>query len=186
MRADPDRPRPFALFATAITGVLVSGVLGGATNAINGWVSPRYFVTILHWHNVENVWQASIAQGIFEGLLFGIFFSLLFATVTGIITRDSCTYGFAVRHMLGIVAGALACWVIGGLAAMGLAALSPDFYRRAFIGVPEDFGEMMAYAWVGGSIWGLEFGGLVCVILGLVVLRANWRKKQPESGSAAI
>ena len=37
---------------------------------------------------------------------------------------------------------------------------------------------MLAYAWVGGSIWGVQLGGLVSVVLGLVVLRANWRRSQ--------
>jgi hypothetical protein len=64
---------------------------------------------------------------------------------------------------------------------MGLASLSPDFYRRAFIGVPEEFGEMIRYAWVGGSIWGAQFGGLVSVVVGLVVLRANWRRRPGQS-----
>ncbi len=35
---------------------------------------------------------------------------------------------------------------------------------------------MLRYAWVGGSIWGTELGGLLSVILGVVVLRANWRR----------
>ena len=69
------------------------------------------------------------------------------------------------------------CWAFGGLAAMGLATLSPDFYRQAFIGVPNEFGAMLRYAWVGGSIWGAELGGLVSVVVGLVVLRANWRRQ---------
>jgi hypothetical protein len=166
--------RPLALFGIAFTGVLAAAGLGAITNAVNGWVSPLYFVTILGWQGVEDVWRASIAQGLFEGLCFGVFFSLVFAACVGIITRASCTYGFAARHLLGIVAGTLVCWLVGGAAAMGLAALSPEFYRRAFIGVPEEFGPMLNYAWVGGSIWGLELGGLLLVVLGLVVLRGNW------------
>ena len=164
------------LFVIALTGVFTSAGLGAITNAINGWVSPVYFVTVLGWQGVRDVWSASIAQGIFEGLCFGVFFSLVFTTGVGVITRGSCSYGFALRHLLGIAAGALVGWAIGGLAAMGLATLSPEFYRRAFIGVPNEFGPMLGYAWVGGSIVGLELGGLVSVILGLVVLRTNWRK----------
>jgi hypothetical protein len=176
-----DRPgpaRPLALFGIAVTGVFASASLGAVTSAVNGWVSPHYFVTVLGWRGVENVWRASIAQGLFEGLCFGVFFSLVFATGVGIITRASCGYGFAARHLLAIVAGALVCWLIGGTVAMGLAVLSPEFYRRAFIGVPEEFGLMLKYSWVGGSIWGLELGGLLSVVLGLVVLRGNWLRSR--------
>src|SRR5262245_25501024 len=104
------QPSFLTLFAVAVTGVLASAALGAGTNAINGWVSPRYFVTILHWHGVEDVWRASIAQGLFEGLCFGVFFSLLFTTLTGLVTRACCSYGFAARHLLGILAGAVICW----------------------------------------------------------------------------
>lgn len=178
--------RPLVLFGVAVTGVFASACLGAATNAVNGSVSPLYFVTIMQWGGVENVWRASIAQGLFEGLLFGVLFSLVFTTGTGIITRASCSYGFAVWHLLGIIAGALVCWAIGGLAAMGLASLSPDFYRRAFIGVPEETGPMLAYAWVGGSIWGVQLGGLVSVVLGLIVLRATWQRSRHAEPGAAV
>ena len=59
---------------------------------------------------------------------------------------------------------------------MGLATLSPEFYRGLFIGVPEEFGDMIPYAWVGGSIWGVHFGGFLCLILGIIFLRANWQR----------
>lgn len=176
--------RPLTLFGVAVTGVLASAALGAVTNAVNGWVSPLYFVTVMRWQGVEDVWRASIAQGILEGLCFGVFFSLVFTAGVGIITRASCGYGFAVWHLLGVVAGALVCWALGGVAAMGLASLSPEFYRRAFIGVPAEPGAMLAYAWVGGSIWGVQLGGLVSVVLGLVVVRGNWRRFQgtPNQG----
>jgi hypothetical protein len=184
--------RPLALFAIAITGVFASAGLGAVTNSINGRVSPLYFITIMRWHGVEDVWRASIGQGILEGLCFGVFFSLVYTAGAGIITGASCTYGFAFRHLLGIVAAAFVCWLIGGMAGMVLAALSPEFFRQSFIGVPQASGPMLAYAWVGGSIWGVQLGGLVSVVLGLVILRANWRRQSErrrlafEAGTAPV
>jgi len=172
----PPRSRPLDLGALAVSGVLASGLLGATTNAVNGRVSPLYFVTVLGWHEVADVWRAGIAQGAYEGLLFGVFFSLVFTTATGIITGAACPYGLAVKYLLGILAGAYVCWALGGLAGLALASLSPEFYRRTLFGVPELRGPMLRYAWVGGSIWGAELGGLVSVILGVVVLRANWRR----------
>jgi hypothetical protein len=174
---NPDlQPRPVALAGIAATGICAGALFGACTNAVNGAVSPTYFVNILRWHGVEDVWRASIAQGIFEGLLFGTMFALVFTTGAGIITSAAATYTFALKHLLGIVAGVFICWLLGGLLAMGLASLSPEFYRRAFIGVPDESTAMLAYAWVGGSIWGAQFGALVCVVLGLVILRARWRQ----------
>lgn len=178
--------RPVALCAIAITGIAAGALLGAVTNAINGAVSPLYFVNVLGWHGIEDVWRASIGQGIFEGGCFGFFFSLAFIVGVGVITRGACPLGFALRYILWIVAGTLVCWGIGGLSAMLLATISPEMYRRAFFGVPEQFGPMLAYAWVGGSIWGVEFGGFVCMVLGLVLLRANWLgRKCPSVSSTA-
>ena len=169
--------RPFALVGLAVTGIVAGGVLGALTNSINGWVSPLYFRNILRWHDVEDVWRASIAQGIFEGLLFGIFLSLVFVIVAGIVSKARCTYLFGATVLLAVVVAALICWVIGGLLGMGLATLSPEFYRHAFRGVPQDFAEMLRYAWVGGSIWGIEFGGFVVMILGSFVFYARWQRR---------
>jgi hypothetical protein len=173
--------RPLSLFALAVTGVLLSGALGAITNSINGLVSPYYFMQFFKLWFVPDealLWRMTVAQGIFEGLLFGVFFSLVFATVAGVITGASCPYLFGLKYLLGIVAGALACWALGGAVAVGLAALSPDFFLKTFPRAPTGPAAMMAFAWVGGSIWGAELGGLVCVILGLVALRGEWIRQQ--------
>lgn len=174
--------RPLALAGTFGTGVLASAGLGAFTNSVNGAVSPTYFVRILRWHDVENVWRASIAQGVFEGILYGLFFSLVLTSVIGVVSRGRCPYGFAAGHLTGVFGATLLCWVLGGLIGVGLSALSPEFYRRAFIGVPEDPGEMCRYAWVGGSIWGAVFGGLACVILGAILFVPRWRRYSAAAG----
>jgi hypothetical protein len=174
---DIERPsRPFTLVGIAFTGIAAGALIGATTNAVNGFVSPTYFINILHWQNVENVPRACIAQGIFEGLLFGFFFSLIFTVATAYFTGAASTYQFAAKHLLGIVIGAYASWILGGISGMGLATLSPEFFRGAFIGVPENFADMLPYAWVGGSIWGAQFGGFFCLFVGIIFLRANWRR----------
>jgi len=53
LRPLPDlqqQPRPLALAAIALCGVLASAFLGGTTNAVNGWVSPTYFMRFFDWH----------------------------------------------------------------------------------------------------------------------------------------
>ena len=75
-----------------------------------------------------------------------------------------------------LIAGgiALAAWCMGGVLAMGLATLSPEFYRNAFRGVPTDFGEMLRYAWVGGSIWGVMFGAVLSLMIASITVMVDW------------
>ncbi len=173
---DLGQSRPASLIALALTGIFLGAAVGAMTTAVNGWVSPLYFRNIMGWHDIEDVWRASIAQGIFEGIMFGLAFSVIFVTFIGIVTKARCPYRLAAPYVGGITAAALVCWACGGLIGMGLATLSPEFYQHAFRAVPDDFGEMLRYAWVGGSIWGVEFGGFAAVIVGAVLLRAKWRQ----------
>jgi hypothetical protein len=170
-----DRSRPAAMVGLSFTGVCLGALLGGLTNAVSGWVSPTYFRNILRWHDVVDIWRAVVAQGILEGLMIGLVFSVLFVAVVGVVSKARCPYRIAAAYLLGIAVFAVICWAIGGLIAMGLATLSPEFYQHAFRQVPEEFPEMLRYAWVGGSIWGLEFGGLASVLVGSVLFRAKWR-----------
>lgn len=176
-----EKGHPGALIGIAFSGVLLGAILGALANSINGWVSPLYFRNIMQWHDVEDIWRASIAQGILEGIMFGLAFAVIFTTVVGIVSKARSPYGLAAIHMVLIAVAALVCWALGGLAGMGLATLSPEFYRHAFLGVPDEFGPMLRYAWVGGSIWGIVFGGLASVIVGSVLFRAKWRHIQEGS-----
>lgn len=170
------------LVAVAILTTACGGILGAATNAVNGAVSPEYYVAVLGWHHVQDVARAAIAQGIFEGLIYAGGFALVYALVLGIATKAAAPFGFAVRKVAFAALVALACWVLGGVVAVGLASLSPDFYRHTFFGVPDDFGGMLRYAWVGGSIWGILFGGALALIVTPLRAVAEWRRRPTAPG----
>jgi len=178
--------RPFALVGLAVTGILIGAALGALTNSINGLVSPLYFCNILGWDDVGDVWRASIAQGIFEGLMFGFFLAIVFTIVVGCVSKARCSYRFGVGTLMFVAVAALVCWAVGGLLGMGLATLSPKFYRHAFYRVPEDFTEMLRYAWVGGSIWGIEFGGFALTILGSFLFYARWQRRAARTAKDEI
>jgi prolipoprotein diacylglyceryltransferase len=63
---------------------------------------------------------------------------------------------------------------------MGLAALSPEFYRNTIRQVPDNLKQMLAYAWVGGSIWGGILGSLIGLTLGVVSVRTSWKKENEK------
>jgi len=165
------------IIAVALTCVIMGALIGALTNMVNGAVSPLYFQNIMRWDDVQDVWRASVTQGIFEGLIYGVLFAAVFTAVFGVVTKGECPYSHVLKFMLGIFVAVIVCWAMGGLIAMGLAILSPEFYRRAFIGVPEETAPMLRYAWVGGSIWGGLFGGLLSAILGSVIFRIKWKKQ---------
>ncbi len=164
------------IFIVALTCVLTSGFIGATTNMINGAVSPYYFKAVMYW-DFQDIWTASVAQGIIEGLLYGVIFSAIFTTGFGIVTKGQAPYGFAFRQLIKIIAIVFSCWTIGGLLAMFLATLSPEFYKAHFPFTPTDKTEMLKFAWVGGSIWGGMIGGLLSAILGVVVIKNSWVKE---------
>lgn len=168
------------LIAIAATMLLLSLGLGALTNAINSQVSPEYYVTILGWAGVQDIRAAAIAQGLFEASLYGAGLGVLFAVAVGWISRGTFTLRAVLPYLAGSALGALASWTLGGLFAMGLASLSPEFYRGHFDGVPEERGPMLCYAWVGGSIWGIEGGGIAAVLFAIVLFRTRIRNQ--ESG----
>jgi hypothetical protein len=182
----PESPklRLLAPIGSFATGTALGGVLGAATNAINGRVSPEYFRAILRWPEAVDVPRAALAQGIFEGLIYGTILSLVFTVVATIATRCRGTYRDILTPLVAAFGGALAGWLIAGVIAICLAQLSTDFYRHAFYRVPEDASGMLRYAWVGGSIWGVEFGGVIAVIISATLFSIRWRAMRTPADPA--
>lgn len=50
--------RPLTMAGIFLTGTLGGAVLGAMTNAVNGLVSPYYFVTIMGWYP-SGVWKSA-------------------------------------------------------------------------------------------------------------------------------
>jgi len=163
------------IFYVALSCIALGGFVGATTNMINGSVSPYYFKAVMFW-DFEDIWIASLAQGILEGLLYGVIFALIFTTGFGIVTKGQAPYSFALNQLLKIIAIVFACWTIGGLLAMLLATLSSNFYKGHFPLAPSDQTELLKFAWVGGSIWGGMIGGLLSSVLGVVVTKNSWAK----------
>jgi hypothetical protein len=179
MRSGYKEPvRAWSLILLGFFGTLGGALLGLATNCVNGWLSPSYFLQFMgsFWWPPppEVIWRWSMAQGVFEGGLFGLILSAIFVTVAGVITEGTCPFGFGLKHLGGILAGAFACWLLGGILGVAVALLSPEYFSRASVGTGPG---LLAYAWVGGSILGVEWGGAACTLLGLMLLRANWRRR---------
>lgn len=165
----------FTLFFIALTCVFIGGIIGAVTNMINGAISPYYFKKIMQWE-FEEIWIASIAQGILEGVVYGLFFALVFTPSFAIITKGKGSYVFALQNFKRIIVIIFMCWAIGGLISLFLASLSPDFYRSHITSAPTDIIELIKFAWVGGSIWGEMIGGFIGIIIGIVLLINNLDK----------
>jgi hypothetical protein len=176
--ASPPSPRsirPLALVGIAATVIFAGILFGATTNAINGAISPIYFISVMGWQFISDVWWASIVEGVFEGTVAGLLLSVVFTSTLAIVTRGSCTYNMGMRWLSGILLAVYGLWGIGGIGGVVVAALRPQFFQSTFIGVPSDHMQMLKYAWVGGSIWGAYVGGPLAVIVGLVLIRISWR-----------
>lgn len=167
--------KPISIISLWITAIIGAAILGLVTNAINAQVSELYFRTILGWQNVADIKRAIVAQGVFEGLICGLVLSTFFLAVVAFVSKARCDYLLGLRYIAGLLATAFVLWVVGGVLAIVLVSLSPEFYRSHFIGVPESTPDRIRYAWVGGSIWGVQFGGAAATFIFMALFRARWR-----------
>jgi prolipoprotein diacylglyceryltransferase len=175
MQTDNKQTNFLTLFFVAATCIVTGGLIGALTNLINGKVSPYYYQAIMFW-DFKDIWIAAVAQGILEGLLYGVIFSIIFTITFGLVTKGQGTFIFAIRQLIKLTSLVLICWTLGGLFAMFLATLSPEFYKAHFPMTPSDKTEMLKFAWVGGSIWGGMIGGLLSAFIGIVIIKNSWRQ----------
>jgi len=168
--------RPLDLVGAALSALFAGAIVGATTNAVSGYVSADYFRRVMRWEDIESIYRAIIAQGIFEGLLFGAGYAVVVVLVFGLVSRGRCPYPMALKYLMGMIGGVYAGWMIGGLAGLGLASLSPEFFVHTFRVSPEEYHALLRFAWVGGSIKGVTLGALLSVIIGCIAFGARWRK----------
>jgi hypothetical protein len=178
MSTDQAPLRIGSLLQIFILAMLVGPLLGGLTNAVAGRISPEYFRRVLRWEEDVDVSRRAVVQGIFEGGITGFVMAVLFTGVVGFVARGKSPISLSATYLAGIVASALIFWAIGGLAGWGLATMDPGWFQSQFYGAPSDRSEAPRFAFVGGSIWGLQFGGIASVILGCIIFRAHWHRLQ--------
>lgn len=159
----------------AIICLFLPPLIGLITNLINSIISPLYFITIMRWSAEENIIKFAMLQGIYEGLFYGIFFAAVFICIYIFSLQSKVSLNNTFIWILCMAFADIILWAIGGISAIFLSILSPEFYRHTFIGVPDNFYEMIKYAWVGGSIWGLSFGGILVMIIGIVFYRSKYK-----------
>lgn len=183
----PADPRPpvsaTALILILLTAILAGPLLGLAVNIVNGLVDPDYFVRVMRWKADDPValYGMILMQGLFEGLIVGVLLSIPVGLVVGIATGARCPYSRGAWLVGHIVLFALVCWALGGLIALALAGLSPEWYRATFRIAPADANALLPFAWVGGSIWGVQLGALLALAVLLPVFVARWRAQSRAS-----
>ena len=163
--------KPLRICIVCMSCIMLSGLIGLCTNLINAVISPEYFINIMHWEEVENLIRSAGAQGLYQGLGQGLFFALVFSCVYIISNNAELNISAVLKWIVCMRRASLRLRVIGGNIAIALSALSPEFYKQTFIGVPDGYAAMFRYAWVGGSIWGITFGGIIVMIIGTVLFR---------------
>jgi hypothetical protein len=96
----------------------------------------------------------------------------------------------AIGYFLLILIGSLLAAGLGGLFAMAIALISPEFIRNLF-SLGDENGALLRYAVTVGMIWGLFIGaavsGFSCflsVVLKIIRLRIEHHSPSPKAGSA--
>ena len=175
--------RPFNLILFAIIGILAAGIIGGLTNFIDASISEKFFRINLEMKSIKDVPRASIAVGLTQGLITGVFFSLGFVIFIGIISKGACRFFFGLKYLAMIILGTLFFWLLAGLIGMGIGALSPEYILNEVNDKKEVLVEadVSSYVFVWGAIAGVNFGGFISVILGILIFRLRWKRLKSEA-----
>jgi hypothetical protein len=162
--------------------VFAGAFIGASTNAVNGALSPEYYRAVLGW-DFPGIWAASVAQGIMKGALYGVLFAVFILLVV-LLSKRRISWGHIRRPILKAAGLVYLAWLAGGVISLLLACVSPDFYRNIFREVPPQLIPLMKFAWVGGSIQGAVYGGLVSAIVTAIGIK-NEGQVAAQQGATA-
>ncbi|MEM1012009.1 MAG: hypothetical protein AAGI46_07285 [Planctomycetota bacterium] len=150
---------PFAVAA-------VGGLLGILTNLSHAAISGEYFSLVLNRGGSPQ--SIAFEHGWIEGGISGFAFGLLLTLFAGASGWAWLSWRNMVRPVVfGLIAAAI-CMIVGGIAGATWAAVSSDSFISNFRQARRA-SNVVAFAWVGGSIWAAYGGVLVAMITAAVV-----------------
>lgn len=161
------------LMEIKLTGValVVNALWGAILISIDAPISRMYFAREC---GGLMFLEDSVPWGLLTGATFGWLASLIFATGVGRMAPTSDSYRLAVSCLFRTSVVVFVGWLLGGCSQAVLATTKPEIYEQTFQGVPPDAATLLRYAWVDGSIWGMERGLFISPALALVLFCWNW------------
>lgn len=176
-------PACWSLLLLPLIGIVAGVLIGALTNTLNGAVCPEYFTRVMGWPATAPIGVWSVRQGMLEGGLCGFFFALVLSIVMALRSRLRCPFRRALGYFVVACLGVVLCTILGGVVGAGWAASDPASYLAAF---PTAISPGTArFAWVGGSIWGGQLGGLAMIVLTSIVFCVRCSTTGSESPKRA-
>lgn len=159
-------------------GALCGALIGIFTNAINGLISPTYFVVMMGWNtdSAFQIWARSMAQGALEGCGLGAFLGFILMISVGFTSRLHCPLKFSAPALFDTILVTLLLWFVFGFNAVLLALFAPQFYEL-FLSLPPSKGDAIRFAWVAGSVNSLGIGGLLAICFACARFNARWKQR---------
>lgn len=184
-----------------LCGVFAGMGIGGATNAINSYISREFFdsfadirtqvgmavITKSHWKII----QEEFVTGLFGGIAFWIAVSTLFTIYTVVVSRASCPLGVSMRFLSSVAETALLSWLGGGLNGALIGLFIPVAWAHLLEGMLGIFApwsqainmgstslDRARWLWVGGSTIGVQFGAFAGLIYGCTSFTRYWQRRK--------
>jgi hypothetical protein len=149
---------PLQLFGLAFLGSQLLGpALMMVAFGLEGSANPARFADRINNAVAETAWWVGL--------------SVAFCVGAELLTRNSCSFGLALRYFLLMVGVAVAGGVIGALTSP--TALLPAAVRP----------HLLVLLLVGGALPGVHMGSLIGLTLALVLLRAAWLRQQAQDAA---
>jgi hypothetical protein len=159
-----------------LLGPLAGAVIGGATNAVNGWVGPAYYTWVVGWQ--DYIWVRAIGEGMLEGGVYG-FGNAVFLLVAALTLFRAADFTRIAQAALLAALLALLLWTLGGMAAQVVLAIAPDWFFA--LEHPWRPGPPPAsFAWVVGSIQAIIFGSPLATLGAVLWLRQQFLTSNDE------
>ncbi len=165
-----------------VCSALAGVAMGCMMNIINGLICPSYFSLFFDFPGGSSLWttqqlyEATVEQDLKEGLGFGLVVAVVFTLFVFVVSTASCKFRFASSYLPRMTIAAFFFWFVGGLNGVLVGATFSNSPAIVNLGATSE--DRCRFLWVGGSIYGAYFGGLIALFLGCTWFKRDWKKSK--------